>query len=67
VSNKVMAEGAAGADSDGEDAIITSLRALLGLKMRILASDGRVFQGVFMCIDKGRNIVLSGCEEYNRG
>ncbi|CAG8740884.1 32679_t:CDS:2, partial [Racocetra persica] len=31
---------------------------------KITASDGRVFLGTFMCIDKYKNIILSQTEEF---
>ncbi|KAJ3043803.1 hypothetical protein HDV00_004211 [Rhizophlyctis rosea] len=45
---------------------VAKLRTYLSRKCRITASDGRVFVGHFMCIDKGRNIILSGTEESNK-
>ncbi|KAI9329822.1 hypothetical protein DFJ73DRAFT_859801 [Zopfochytrium polystomum] len=47
-----------------EDPAIGKLRDLLNRKMRVMIADGRVFVGIFMCIDKGLNMVLSGAEEY---
>ncbi|KAJ3214895.1 hypothetical protein HDU67_001097 [Dinochytrium kinnereticum] len=44
-----------------------SLRDLLNQKARITATDGRVFVGVFMCLDKERNLILSGTEEFKAG
>ncbi|KAJ3346393.1 hypothetical protein HDU83_003126 [Entophlyctis luteolus] len=46
---------------------IKELQEHLGTKARIQATDGRVFTGVFMCIDKYRNVVLTGAEEFREG
>ena len=35
--------------------------------MRVGIADGRVFVGVFACIDKGKNIVLVNTEEFRIG
>ncbi|CAG8626701.1 5432_t:CDS:2 [Cetraspora pellucida] len=43
---------------------IQQLRSYLNLKAKITASDGRVFHGTFMCIDKYKNIILSQTEEF---
>ncbi|CAG8679086.1 14413_t:CDS:2 [Funneliformis caledonium] len=42
---------------------IKQLRSYLNLQIRITASDGRIFNGIFMCIDKYKNIILSQTEE----
>ncbi|ORY38366.1 hypothetical protein BCR33DRAFT_854031 [Rhizoclosmatium globosum] len=44
---------------------IRELQSMLGIKARIEASDGRIFTGVFMCVDKYKNVILSGAEEYS--
>ncbi|KAI9330474.1 hypothetical protein DFJ73DRAFT_858633 [Zopfochytrium polystomum] len=36
-----------------EDPAIGKLRDLLNRRMRVMIADGRVFVGIFMCIDKG--------------
>ncbi|KAI9346551.1 hypothetical protein BDR26DRAFT_855746 [Obelidium mucronatum] len=46
---------------------IRELSTMLGIKARVEASDGRVFTGVFMCIDKYKNVILSGAEEFSTG
>uniref|UniRef100_U9SXD7 Sm domain-containing protein n=1 Tax=Rhizophagus irregularis (strain DAOM 181602 / DAOM 197198 / MUCL 43194) TaxID=747089 RepID=U9SXD7_RHIID len=43
---------------------IRQLRSYLNLRTRITASDNRVFNGIFMCIDKYKNIILSQTEEF---
>ncbi|GBC00688.1 hypothetical protein RclHR1_03940014 [Rhizophagus clarus] len=43
---------------------IKQLRSYLNLRTRITASDNRVFNGIFMCIDKYKNIILSQTEEF---
>lgn len=46
---------------------IRQLRSYLNLRTRITASDNRVFNGIFMCIDKYKNIILSQTEEFRDG
>nr|CAG8661095.1 2560_t:CDS:2 [Entrophospora candida] len=43
---------------------IQQLRSYLNLRARITISDGRIFNGTFMCIDKYKNIILSQTEEF---
>ncbi|ORX88536.1 hypothetical protein K493DRAFT_236290 [Basidiobolus meristosporus CBS 931.73] len=43
---------------------IRTLRSYLNLKARIKATDGRIFLGTFMCIDKDKNIILAQTDEY---
>ncbi|CAG8439185.1 7427_t:CDS:2 [Ambispora leptoticha] len=43
---------------------IAKLRSYLNLKARITVSDGRVFNGTFVCIDKYKNIILANTEEF---
>lgn len=38
---------------------------LLGNKIRVLISDGRVIEGEFSCIDKELNIILATSVEYH--
>lgn len=46
---------------------VRQLRSYLNLRTRITASDNRVFNGIFMCIDKYKNIILSQTEEFRDG
>ncbi|CAH1766696.1 6669_t:CDS:2 [Entrophospora sp. SA101] len=46
---------------------IQQLRSYLNLRARITISDGRIFNGTFMCIDKYKNIILSQTEEFRNG
>ncbi|EJD54956.1 hypothetical protein AURDEDRAFT_25718, partial [Auricularia subglabra TFB-10046 SS5] len=43
---------------------ISQLQSYLTKVMRIAIADGRVFLGMFACIDKDRNIVLVNTEEF---
>ena len=40
------------------------LKSYLSKRLRVEVSDGRIVEGVFMCTDRDRNIVLSNCEEF---
>ncbi|TPX59142.1 hypothetical protein PhCBS80983_g02671 [Powellomyces hirtus] len=40
------------------------LQSMLNQRIRISITDGRVFIGYFMCIDKGRNVILASTEEF---
>ena len=40
------------------------LKSYLGKRFRVEVSDGRIVEGIFVCTDKARNIVLSNCEEF---
>ncbi|KAI8592587.1 small nuclear ribonucleoprotein family member-like protein [Geranomyces variabilis] len=40
------------------------LASLLNERMRITISDGRVFVGYFMCIDRDRNTILAAADEF---
>ncbi|KAJ1558778.1 hypothetical protein HK405_012996, partial [Cladochytrium tenue] len=58
------APSAAGSDNDANAATAVvharlQLRALLDRKLRLQVSDGRVFAGVLMCLDRARNLVLA--------
>ncbi|KAI8621343.1 hypothetical protein BC830DRAFT_249730 [Chytriomyces sp. MP71] len=55
------------AEPDVASPEISELTSFLGTKARVAASDGRVFTGVFMCIDKQKNVILSGAEELSVG
>ncbi|KAJ3409358.1 hypothetical protein CcCBS67573_g08570 [Chytriomyces confervae] len=44
---------------------IAEVSSYLGSTVRLEASDGRVFVGAFMCMDKEKNVILSGAEEFN--
>jgi small nuclear ribonucleoprotein (snRNP)-like protein len=46
---------------------IKRLRSYLYINLRIKITDGRVFIGTFMCIDKEKNIVLAQAEEFRGG
>ncbi|CAJ0839027.1 8077_t:CDS:2 [Entrophospora sp. SA101] len=46
---------------------IQQLRSYLNLRAQITISDGRIFNGTFMCIDKYKNIILSQTEEFRNG
>ncbi|KAL0094456.1 hypothetical protein F4703DRAFT_1726842 [Phycomyces blakesleeanus] len=46
---------------------IQRLRTYLNFKTRIQISDGRTFIGVFMCVDKDKNIILAHAEEFRGG
>lgn len=49
---------------------LVSLKTALtssGNRTRVNVSDGRVFYGHFMCVDRERNIVLGGTEEERGG
>ena len=46
---------------------IRQLRSYLNCRTKITASDGRIFNGIFMCIDKYKNIILSQTEEFRGG
>ncbi|EPS30276.1 hypothetical protein POX_b02714 [Penicillium oxalicum] len=43
---------------------VSYLNGLLGRTMRIHASDGRMFVGLFKCTDAERNIILANSFEY---
>lgn len=46
---------------------IKQLTSYLNFKSRIKITDGRIFIGTFVCIDKGKNIILIHTEEYRGG
>ena len=48
----------------GVDAI-AAVKALLGETLRVTLTDGRVFEGVFSCLDKGFNVVLNEASEVS--
>ncbi|TPX64398.1 hypothetical protein SpCBS45565_g05913 [Spizellomyces sp. 'palustris'] len=50
-----------------DSARIQRLRDYLNHKARITISDGRIFIGHFVCIDKGQNTILAGAEEFKNG
>ncbi|KAJ3071577.1 hypothetical protein HDU98_005116 [Podochytrium sp. JEL0797] len=54
-------------DQDVDTPEIRELSTMLGIKAQCTASDGRRFCGVFLCVDKYKNVILSGAEEFNRG
>ncbi|CAO3614050.1 unnamed protein product [Cunninghamella blakesleeana] len=43
---------------------VNLLRSYLNFKARIQITDGRVFIGTFVCIDKQKNIILAQAEEF---
>ncbi|CAO3638008.1 hypothetical protein BJ944DRAFT_237512 [Cunninghamella echinulata] len=43
---------------------VNLLRSYLNFKTRIQISDGRIFIGTFVCIDKQKNIILAQAEEF---
>lgn len=47
-----------------QTASVALLRSYLSKLMRIGIADGRVFIGMFACIDKDRNLVLVNTEEF---
>ena len=40
------------------------LKGYLSKRFRVEVSDGRIVEGLFVCTDRDRNIVLSNCEEF---
>ncbi|KAI8865634.1 hypothetical protein GQ42DRAFT_110573, partial [Ramicandelaber brevisporus] len=42
---------------------VAQLRRLLGAQTRVATPDGRVFTGTFVCIDRGKNIILQSATE----
>lgn len=46
---------------------IKQLTSYLNFKSRIKITDGRIFIGTFVCIDKEKNIILVHTEEYRGG
>ncbi|KAJ3309064.1 hypothetical protein HDU76_003742, partial [Blyttiomyces sp. JEL0837] len=49
---------------ENDHPLVAKLRDMLNLKTRVMITDGRVFTGIFMCVDKDKNIILSGAEEF---
>lgn len=43
---------------------LDKVEGLLGKKIRVLISDGRMVQGDLQCIDKDLNIILNSAVEY---
>ena len=53
---------------DASNIAIEKAQALLGGILRVTLSDGRVFEGLFSCLDKSFNIVLNNaCELTETG
>jgi len=50
-----------------ETQAVRLLRSYLTRLARVVIKDGRVFIGMFACIDKGRNIVLINTDEFRMG
>ncbi|KZV89063.1 hypothetical protein EXIGLDRAFT_596954, partial [Exidia glandulosa HHB12029] len=46
---------------------VSLLRSYISKLMRVAIADGRVFLGMFACIDKDRNLVLVNTEEFRIG
>lgn len=49
-----------------EDPAVATLRATLGKVYRLSTSDGRTFEGAFICIDRERNIILQDALESSQ-
>ncbi|KAI8331332.1 hypothetical protein BC941DRAFT_382686 [Chlamydoabsidia padenii] len=45
---------------------VNLLRSYLNFKARVEISDGRIFIGTFVCIDKQKNLILAQAEEYRK-
>ncbi|KAG1473274.1 hypothetical protein G6F56_001048 [Rhizopus delemar] len=43
---------------------IQKLASYLNFQARIKITDGRIFVGTFMCIDKQKNVILANTKEY---
>jgi small nuclear ribonucleoprotein (snRNP)-like protein len=52
--------------SEPPEGAIEKLRALLDQPVRLLASDGRAFEGSLVMVDADRNMILQGATETNR-
>ncbi|KAI9090075.1 hypothetical protein DFS34DRAFT_585279 [Phlyctochytrium arcticum] len=52
-------------DKAPETELVKQLRQYLNARSRVTISDGRKFVGNFVCIDKGRNMILSFAEEFH--
>ncbi|KAI8885068.1 Sm-like ribonucleoprotein [Backusella circina FSU 941] len=46
---------------------IKRLTSYLFINLRIKITDGRVFIGTFVCVDKEKNIILAQAEEFRGG
>ncbi|KAL5521812.1 NAA38 [Sanghuangporus sanghuang] len=44
---------------------VEALKDLLNRTLRIACSDGRVFVGTFVCVDKQLHIILANTDEYS--
>ncbi|KAJ3083878.1 hypothetical protein HK102_000844 [Quaeritorhiza haematococci] len=44
---------------------ITQLRLYLNAKLRITVTDGRIFKGHLVSIDKHKNLILAGTDEFS--
>ncbi|KAI9209231.1 uncharacterized protein BJ171DRAFT_111576, partial [Polychytrium aggregatum] len=47
-----------------ENEMVTRLRSFLQRQVRVVITDGRRFVGCFVCIDKAKNIILRGAQEF---
>ncbi|KAI8085202.1 uncharacterized protein BX664DRAFT_338800 [Halteromyces radiatus] len=45
---------------------VNLLRSYLNFKARIQITDGRIFIGTFVCVDKQKNIILAQAEEFRQ-
>eukprot|EP01089_Gocevia_fonbrunei_P022541 TRINITY_DN9150_c0_g1_i2.p1 TRINITY_DN9150_c0_g1~~TRINITY_DN9150_c0_g1_i2.p1 ORF type:complete len:204 (+),score=59.13 TRINITY_DN9150_c0_g1_i2:65-676(+) len=45
---------------------IQKLRDLVSKTLRLTLTDGRIFIGSLLCVDKQKNFILSDCKEYRR-
>ncbi|CEG70932.1 hypothetical protein G6F70_000682 [Rhizopus microsporus] len=43
---------------------IQQLASYLNFQARITITDGRIFIGTFMCVDKQKNVILANTKEY---
>jgi small nuclear ribonucleoprotein (snRNP)-like protein len=47
-----------------QDPLVQKLFSFMGVKARIMVTDGRVFVGMLQCIDNSKNLILAGTDEY---
>ncbi|GAO49092.1 hypothetical protein SAICODRAFT_7546 [Saitoella complicata NRRL Y-17804] len=47
-----------------EEAAVQKLQSWLNKKTRVHASDGRIFDGKFVCVDRDQNVILADTDEY---
>lgn len=46
---------------------VDAVKALLNQVLRISTTEGRIFIGTFVCVDKQKNIILANTDEYRVG